>query len=73
VCEQCQKLRSNLIINGEQRQLFLEAQRVSPVRFAESVKNQGENIREVSAILRRLISSILGRKTVEEKILTANL
>lgn len=73
VCQQCQSSRNNLIITPEQRRLFADAQKISPTKFAESAKNQSENLRDVSAILRRLISNILGRKTVEEKILTASL
>jgi recombinational DNA repair protein (RecF pathway) len=73
ICQQCQLSRNNRFITLEQRKLFSHAQKVSPTKFAELAKNQDENVREVSAILRRIISNILGRATVEEKILTANL
>lgn len=73
VCQSCQTSRNNLIVTAEQRKLFADAQRISPTKFTGSAKNQSENVRAVSAILRRLISNILGRKTVEEKILTAGL
>lgn len=73
VCNQCQLSRNNRIITAEQRKLFLAAQKLSPTKFADSAKNQTENIREVSAVLRRLISNILGKETIEQKILTANL
>ena len=73
ICQQCRISRCNSIITAEQRRLFADAQKNSPVKFTETAKNQGENVREVSTILRRLISNILGRKTVEEKILTAGL
>ena len=73
VCQQCQLSRHNRIITPEQRKLFLDAQKVSPIKFVDLAKNQLENVREISAILRRLISNILGKETVEQKILTANL
>ena len=73
VCQQCQSSRNNRIVTPEQKRLFFDAQKVSPTKFAELAKNQSENVREVSAILRRIISDILGRETVEQKILTANL
>lgn len=73
ICQQCQLSRNNRFITLAQRKLFSDAQKVSPTKFAELAKNQDENVREVSAILRRIISNILGRETVEEKILTANL
>jgi len=73
VCQQCQLSRNNRVVTIEQRKLLADAQKVSPAKFAEIGENQSENIREVSAILRRLISNILGKNTVEEKFLTANL
>jgi len=73
VCRQCQSSGNNRIVTPEQRKLFSDAQQISPTKFAESAKNQSENLRDVSAILRRLISNILGKKTVEEKILTAGI
>jgi DNA repair protein RecO (recombination protein O) len=73
LCQQCQLSRNNWIIMPEQRELFAEAQRLSPTKFVELAKTQPENVREISKILRRLISNILGKETVEEKILTASL
>lgn len=73
VCGQCQPNRGSRLITAEQRKLIFDAQKNSPTKFAELAKTQTENVREVSAILRRLISNILGKETVEQKILTANL
>jgi hypothetical protein len=61
------------LLSPEQRKLFYEAQKISPEKFVEFTKEQGEDVREVSAVLRRIISNTLGRETIEEKILTANL
>ncbi len=47
------------------------AQKVSPMNFVDLTKNRVEDVREISIILRRLISNILGKETVGEKILTA--
>ena len=73
ICQSCQTSRNSRVITAEQRRLFANAQRTSPAKFTESAKTQIENVREISSVLRRIISSILGRKTVEEKILTAGL
>ncbi len=72
VCEQCQKSRGNQIVSPEQRFIFMAAQKFSPTKFVESAKNRAADVREVSSILRRLISNILGKELIDEKILTAN-
>lgn len=71
LCQLCQKSRKNWLISNEQRQLFIAAQKNSPTKFVELTKNQTEDVREVSNILRRLISNILGKESVGEKILIA--
>jgi len=73
LCKNCQKSRNNWIISSAQRQIFITAQKFSPTRFVEFAKNYKEDIKEVSVILRRIISNILGKETVGEKILTASL
>ena len=73
LCGQCHLNRNRWLLSAEQRKLFYEAQKISPTKFVELTKDQGEDIREVSAVLRRIISNTLGRETIEEKILTANL
>lgn len=69
VCHKCQKSRGNWVISAGQRELFAAAQRVSPTKFLELTKDKIEDAREVSAVLKRLISNVLGRQTVGEKIL----
>ncbi len=73
VCRQCQSNRSDRIITAEQRRLYSDAQKKSPNGFAELWANESENVREVSAVLRRLIANTLGKETLEQKILTAGL
>jgi recombinational DNA repair protein (RecF pathway) len=73
LCERCHMNRNRWLVSPEQRKLFYEAQKFSPTKFVGLTESQGEDIREVSTILRRIISNILGRETIEEKILTANL
>jgi DNA repair protein RecO (recombination protein O) len=73
LCKQCQKNRNNWIISLEQRQIFINAQKFSPTKFVEFAKYHKADVKEVSVILRRIISHILGKETVGEKILTASL
>ncbi len=71
LCRLCQRSRKNWLISNEQRQIFIAAQKNSPSKFTDLTVNQIEDVRAVSNILRRLISNILGKESVGEKILTA--
>ncbi len=71
LCRTCQKSKNNWQISGEQRQIFAAAQKNSPTKFVELTRDQTEDIRDLSSVLRRLISNILGKENVGEKILTA--
>lgn len=70
-CKNCRKTRSEWTISPEQREVFLVAQRVSPVKFLDLTKDEIEAVNEVSNILKRIISNVLGRETTGEKILIA--
>ncbi len=73
VCENCQKNRGGWVISPEQRRVFKNAQKLPPVKFVEFAAACPEDVKEVSTILKRIIASILGKETVGEKVLTANL
>ena len=72
-CENCQKSRNPRMVSPEQRKIFAAAQKFSPTKFVEMVSAYNSEVKEVSSILKRIISQILGKETVGEKILTANL
>ncbi|MBS1793947.1 MAG: DNA repair protein RecO [Acidobacteria bacterium] len=72
VCRNCQKTRSNRQIEGEMREIYRAAQRVSPARFLELTAGRLAEVRELSEILKKLISNILGRETIGEKLLLSN-
>jgi DNA repair protein RecO (recombination protein O) len=71
ICRVCRKSRNHRPISHEQRSIFAAAQKNSPTRFVELTKNHAEGISDLSSVLRRLISNILGKESVGEKILTA--
>jgi DNA repair protein RecO (recombination protein O) len=72
VCQNCQKSRGSWTISGEQREIFFAAQKSSPTKFLEFTKDKIDESREVSAVLKRIISNVLGRESVGEKILIAS-
>jgi len=69
LCGNCRKTKTNQIINPKQRELFNTAQKLSPERFVEFSSEFGEEIRYISMILKRIISQILGKEVVGEKVL----
>lgn len=72
LCQVCLKIRNNPLISPEQRHLFITAQKASPTKFVEFASNYPNDVREVSSILRRLISNILGKEVIAAKILTVS-
>lgn len=66
-CSFCQKSRNEWLISPKQRKFFMIAQEFSPVKFSElTIKNE-KDLKEISQILRRIISHILGREIVGKK------
>lgn len=72
-CKDCRKSQKEWIVSPQQREVFISAQKLSPTSFVEYAENREEAVKEVSAILKRIIASILGKESVGEKILAANL
>lgn len=73
ICDQCRKTRNRWTIGDEQRQIYNTAQHLAPVKFIEYCFEKIEAVRELSSILKRLISQILGKDTIVAKVLNANL
>lgn len=71
LCSDCKKTKTNWTINASQRQIFNSAQKLSPVNFVEFANKKTDDLREISTILKRIISNILGREVAEQKILVA--
>jgi DNA repair protein RecO (recombination protein O) len=71
ICSNCQKGKNNWVITSAKKQIYLTAQRLAPVKFLEFTKNQKEDTKEISIILRRLISNILGKEIEGGKKLVA--
>ena len=61
ICRNCQKSRSSVTISGDERQIFSMVQRLSPQSFIESTRDKTEEVRNISLILKKAISHIIGR------------
>lgn len=70
-CLNCQKSKNQTVVSARQREIFLAAQKYSPAKFLDFTKNQTQDVRDLSTILRRVITNILGREIGEEKKITA--
>ena len=68
-CLHCRKVKSQLEITPQQRLIFLKAQRQSPERFYEFSKDMSEDIANISALLKKIISQTLGKDITNQKIL----
>ena len=66
-CQNCQRGRNGWQISAAERQIFKNAQKLSPGKFVEFAVDKEKNVREVSNVLRRIISNILGRDINTEK------
>ncbi len=69
-CSKCQNVKQRFIIDPNQRYVFQLAQTVSPKKFIELTKGYQNEFKEVSGVLKRIISHSLGKDIVERKILT---
>ncbi|MGI8494074.1 MAG: DNA repair protein RecO [Pyrinomonadaceae bacterium] len=71
LCRNCQKSKNGLTVSAGQRKFFTKAQKLSPAAFLALSSEQDDQVREVSVILKRIISHILGKENIGERILTA--
>lgn len=71
LCQNCRKSKNGFLVTPGQRQLYLRAQEISPAKFIEYGAGQAGDIREISTILKRIISHVLGKESVGERILVS--
>lgn len=71
-CSACRKAGSRAIISGQEREIFAVAQTVSPSKFVEFAREKSEEVKALSYNLKRIISHILGKEIVGEKVIIAS-
>ncbi len=67
LCAGCRRSRSNQTLTGRQRDVFHQVQRVAPADFLASDTDQLEAVQIVSAIMKRIISTVVGKEVASEK------
>jgi DNA repair protein RecO (recombination protein O) len=71
-CVDCQKTKSYWAITPAQRNIFLSAQRLSPPQFVETFSENKSDIKEISAILKKIIGNVLGKEIKSNKAFITN-
>ncbi|MEO6334759.1 MAG: DNA repair protein RecO [Pyrinomonadaceae bacterium] len=72
LCDACRKSRGGQAVSGRHREAFLSAQRLSPREFMQFASERTSVLTDVSGILRRIISNIIGRELAGEKSFAVN-
>ncbi len=72
LCGNCRKSRTSHTISGLHRDTFRMAQKLSPREFMEFAFDKTEALDEISGILRRIISNVIGREVAGEKTFAVN-
>ncbi|HQU84407.1 MAG TPA: DNA repair protein RecO [Pyrinomonadaceae bacterium] len=71
LCNLCRKTRNSLMVSGKERELFNSAQKLSPENFIEYSRAYNAEVKDISTILKRIISHILGKEVIGEKVILA--
>lgn len=71
LCTNCQRGANKWLLSPIERQIFLNAQSASPINFINYTREKFAEVKEISLILKRIISHVLGKDTVGERILVA--
>ncbi len=74
VCRNCRKSKASPTVTASERKIYRLALRLTPEKFAAAVaaSDHKSDVQAVSNFLKRIISNILGKETIGEKILPAN-
>jgi len=71
MCASCRKTSGGLTVTGQERQLFYLAQALSPEKFIEATRELTKNLKDISIILKRIISNIVGKEVTGERVMFA--
>lgn len=69
ICEDCKRARSEWVISGAERDIFAAAQKLSPASFSEYCLSMPDEVADISRVMRRIISQVVGREVTEERTL----
>jgi DNA repair protein RecO (recombination protein O) len=71
-CSTCRKAGNRMLVSPQERNIYATAQTISPTKFVEFASDKQEEVKNLSYVLKRIISHIIGKDIVGEKLLIAN-
>jgi DNA repair protein RecO (recombination protein O) len=72
MCAACRKSRGGQVISGLHREIVRSALRLPPREFSQYVSDKVESTADVSQVLKRIISAVIGREVASEKSFAVN-
>lgn len=72
MCGDCKRARSEWIVSGAQREIFAAAQRLSPANFSDYCAAMPGEVADISRVMKRIISQVVGREVTEDRTLAVN-
>lgn len=72
LCERCKKVRSHTVLSASDLETFQNALKLSPREFLEFAAARTDELASVSAVLKRIIASVLGREVAGENTFAIN-
>lgn len=71
ICANCRRTSGGSVLSGQQRTLVQISQTVAPDKFIAATRGQTNDVRGISAVLKKLIANLLGKEVTGERILIA--
>ena len=72
ICSSCRRSQGAQVVTSAHREMFQQAQKLSPLEFAPFASERSDAAAGVSGILKRIIASVLGREVASEKTFAVN-
>ena len=72
LCSNCRRSSGAQLITSAYRDVYNNALRLSPANFIQFSSDKPDNVRDVSGILKRVISTVIGKEVASEKSFAVN-
>ena len=72
ICTQCRSNRHMTPVSTDHRKIFRLVQRLSPASFIENSGTSSEAISDLSAMMRRIVTQVVGRDLMNERTMVVN-
>ena len=69
ICDRCRRTRRLTRVDASQVEAYRNVQKLPPTQFVELTSTYPQTVTELSAILRRIITQVIGRDPMNEKTL----